>query len=388
MNTTKLTLIVSVLGSLIISCQKPHLIDRGVPEISPLYTEGYNYQRQNYFNVSVNLPLTVTDEITLGGLPTQSVCLISDHLVFSTYNGFLYMFDIHDLDDNPDTRISRGMTGSPTFSGKYIYLPSEEGQFGLLAYNIYSGKIDWALQAYYSAGSPVIIDKRLYHTALNGSVMCLNAANGEIVWETNIAGRINSSPAYAGEHLVTVSESGIVRCFEPSSGSILWNIELGETVHTQPMISRNLVFIVTYPGKVYVLDINSGRVIRREIFEVNLFTPLASDKNILLIPGSNGILNAYELQGFDIRWSAELEGPFSVAPLITRDYVFIGTAQRQFYILDKNNGKILQQFKMEGRPRSLPIIHENQLFLGSEYRTITVFSTVNENDDEQAIKTE
>lgn len=363
---------------IIFGCQKPKLDFTPQKEKTIAYTESINYARQNYLGVTVQLPIKMIDERSLNGLPAGNLLQVNNHLFFTTYNGYLHLLEANDIFEGSDTRISNGGKACPTLYGTRIFIPTEEEQFGLYVYNLAQGEIEWQLEGQPSYSSPVVIDTAIFHAGWRGDIFSLNITDGALNWNTHIGESIRSSLAYGQGFLFAGGDKGTIRCINPKDGSLVWNRALGEALSGSPVLCRERLLVVTYPGNLYILDSQSGDILHKLSFDVNLYTQVSTDGRIIIIPLSDGRIQAYRFANFDPLWNIELAGPASVPLLITDNCVFAGTAQDYFVILDRHNGKVLQEFKLEGRPRTTPLVYDNKIFLAYEYKELVVYAAEKE----------
>jgi outer membrane protein assembly factor BamB len=375
-------LYITILAVLISSCQNPRLLKtNNAEEICPIFTEGVNFQHHNYLNENMPLPIIFEKDESLSGMPTQTLCFIRDQIVLTTHNGHLYIINSNNFGKNSKTKISRAISAPPTFHNGFLYIAAEIGKEGLSAYDIYKGETVWRQKGYMSVSSPIVSQDRVFHGALNGAVICLNAADGQKIWESATGDKITSSLAFKDNNLIAASQNGIIRNYNASSGTTNWSLELNEGVFTHPLIVDNRIFIVTYPGNLYSIDLKNGKIITKKPFGVKLYTAPSTDRQSLFIPLSDGKIAAINLDTYKTQWTIQLEGPPSAPILVTNNALFAGTAQKHFYVIDKKNGEIIQKIKLEGRLKSLPVILNEKLFLSYEYKYIASFIVNKEEKD-------
>ena len=356
------------------SCQKPRLeVDLQLTE-TVAYTESINYARQNYLGVTVRTPLKAVDERGLSGLPTMNLLTVGRHMFFTTFNGYLYLLRLDDIYEGAHTRISDGGRACPTLYGIRIFIPSEDERFGLYVYNLPQGKTEWQLEGQPSFASPVVIDTAVFHTSWRGNIFSLKIQSGVINWDTNIGENIRFSLAYGQDRLFAGGDQGTIRCLNPQDGSLLWNRSLNEALSGSPVLCRDRLLIVTYPGNLFILDSQNGEVLHKLSFGINLYTQVSTDGRIIVIPLSDGRIQAYRFSNFDPLWSRELTGPASAPLLITDNCVLVGTTRNLFAILDRYSGEVLQEIQLEGRPRTTPLVFDDKIYLAYEYKELVIYA--------------
>ena len=357
----------------LLSCGGPRIKADRDQLATPYFTAAVNFQRQNHVNIKTPLPLILEDERSLSGLPTSNFLQLHDYLVYSTHNGYLEILAIENIDDESDERISKGVKVPPTYYESHLFIPAEIGDGGLTIYNIESGDNEWFLENNFSRSSPIVDGRSIYHTNTTGTILCLDLENGELLWETNVGDKIKTHLALADSFLIAVTERGIIRAINKRNGALAWNKKLSEAVLSYPVIIDDTAMIVTYSGKIILLNTRNGQIKKQLDFGMNLYTSPSSDGKIVVLPMSDGRLWVYEVDSWQPRWNVQLEGPVTAPTLITQNCILAGTAQGHFYVIDKFSGEVYHDFELDGRPRSTPLLANQKVFIGYEYKNLAIF---------------
>ncbi len=365
-----------ILAFVVISCQSPRLKPDAQNEIQPtIFTDGINFKRQNYLPVVAPTAVQMESDDGLRSLVTGTPLLFANHLFLTTTNGYLYKMRAGKLDKQSKTRLSKAISSSPTFYENILYISSLSGDHGLFAYDILKGRTIWSLKGSRSKTAPVAADGRIFHGSTDGHVVCLNARNGEIIWKNKTGDKIEQNLAFDGQNLLAVTANGAVFNLEPASGSVIWEKPLQQAVLSSPVINSGSVIVSTYNGSIYFIDIRNGKTRDSLHFDLNLyFNASGNDGQTIFIPLSNGLIKAYNRKAGTFDWQFRMNGPPSAPLLVTDNVILAGSAQKYFYIIDKNNGKLLQKIELKGRLRSLPVPFEDKLILCYEYKEISLFT--------------
>ncbi len=91
--------------------------------------------------------------------------------------------------------------------------------------------------------TPVVVDDNIYMVHERGTVTCLKAETGEVVWKERLRGMFNASPIYAGGHIYIFDTRGTLYILKPSGTyELVAEYSLGETVKATPaFVSGSLV---------------------------------------------------------------------------------------------------------------------------------------------------
>ncbi|MGD9898169.1 MAG: PQQ-binding-like beta-propeller repeat protein [Calditrichaceae bacterium] len=366
--------LMTIAFSLILSCSKP-FYDNKLPLRQDINGNFYT----GFMQTSIDTPLEFSGETSLSGETTEKIELLGENLIFTTKNGFVYIMNPDDLSESVKFRVSHGVSGSPASPDHILYLTSEIGKFGILAYDLYKRSVIWKNKNHFSAGTPILSGNKLYYGTLEGLILCLDARNGKKIWEKQIPDRINTNLAFSSRGLITAGRDGIVTNLDPEHGVINWSINIGEAIQTAPVIKNDQLIVSTYPGNQYIIKMDDGSIQHKNEFHIPVYVSPSVDDDRIYSALSDGRLVVLGLPGGNVIWESKLEGPPSASPLITLDMVIVGTARNKLYLLDKFSGEILQRLDLKHRPSSAPIIYKNQLFIGLEKRKLAVFKPVKDN---------
>lgn len=356
------------------ACHKPFVPLQAPDQRADIFTDGLDYGRTNYYPLKTDTAFKLVDEESINGQPAPTLCLIGDYLAFPTRNGYLFTVSAADLGNNQNIRISKGLAAAATYDNGQLFVASEKGKYGLVAYDLSARSERWKISPYFSVSSPVISAGRAYHATIDGRVLCLLAASGEIIWDKKIAGSIKSNLAADRDGLFLSSPEGMVKNIRFEDGSVGWQKQLGHVLLTQPLLSSGRLFLAAYAGKIFVLEANSGNTVQQKDIGVNLYQPLSSDGHMLIIPRSDGLLEAVETGDIEHQiWQRQLDGPPSTAALITRSHVLIGTAQRKLYFINKTTGQTDKIFDLDGRLCALPVFWQKRMIIGFEYKGLAAY---------------
>lgn len=92
--------------------------------------------------------------------------------------------------------------------------------------------------------SPVVLDGLVYLVSDNGVATCLEAADGEIVWQDRLPGNYSASPVLAGGRLYFVNESGVTTVVEPGrTFQVLARNEVDEGILASPAVAGRMLIL-------------------------------------------------------------------------------------------------------------------------------------------------
>ena len=293
-----------------------------------------------------------------------------------------------------------------------LYTMEQQGEFETLTCrSIQNGSILWKhqIETKWSdsmggigpRSTPVVARGKIYSLASNGTLTCLQASTGEVLWE-----RITVEPDYEFPHwglalsplvlndLVIVSpggEHGAVKAYHASTGKNKWVSELsGKGVYLSPMaleLQGKTHLVAAVEGMFAGIDPLTGKTWWKhpwKIFMINahIAQPLELSENILLLSAGYGKgAEALRLnktpEGFrsEMVWkSKNLKTKFS-SPILKDNYVY-GFNESSLTCLDAKTGALMWRGKKYGYGRII-LAEDKLLILGNT----GVFSVVEAQPD-------
>jgi outer membrane protein assembly factor BamB len=164
-------------------------------------------------------------------------------------------------------------TGTEIWTAPGLYLrypPAVEGGYfyfgtgtGVSALNAYTGSKLWdcGINNHGVEVSPAVAEGRVYVSAVDGNVYCIDALTGEKIWNYTVGPGSYSSPASAYGDVYIGSHDGKVYAFNASTGEKIWvftNHNYNYSIESSPAVANGAVYVVAGDGNLYALDAFSG----------------------------------------------------------------------------------------------------------------------------------
>ncbi|WP_341270708.1 outer membrane protein assembly factor BamB [Morganella morganii] len=252
------------------------------------------------------------------------------------------------------------LSGGLTVSGEHVYVGTERGT--LIALNANDGEIAWTANAGGEVLSrPEVSDGLvLVHTG-NGLLQAFDTASGEQRWSLNLD---TPSLSVRGESALAVAmgaafvggDNGRVSAVMLGQGQIIWQQRISQTTGTTeisrlndvdmtPVVADGRVYAIAYNGNLVAMDMRSGQILwKRDFGSVN---ELVLDGESLYVVDQDD--NVYGLRAADgvTMWSQDklLHRNLS-APEIFNGYLVVGDGEGYLHWLDTSNGQFVAQNKL------------------------------------------
>jgi len=340
----------------------------------PLLTSGNSYARNALSREDLAPPLTEEWAEDFPALPYNGFTAVDNWLLFGTSNGYLVIADIDDGDMKGKRNLGDACAAPPTIEGQLLFQSFETGAYGLIAYDIYHGRIEWRLENNLSRSAPVVIDEKVIHTTLQGDVICLNIETGDEIWRTSLESEIRNSPAFSGDKLVIATLPGRIFALEYTSGVTIWQADIKTPVFADPVIENDRIYIVGQKEDLYVFNLPRGNAVYRKKIRVPMYYAPTIDESNIFIPLSDGRLICLDKSTFAEKWAYQGDGPAAGPALVSHLYIYLTSLAEKLSILDKNNGELLQEITLSGRARSTPVIRQGKLILSCEDKQVIAYA--------------
>jgi outer membrane protein assembly factor BamB len=372
---SKLFIVFSVIYC--ISCNKlqiDNFYNNTDPKISYLQTYNLNYQRNNVIEEEIDPPIELVFEDNFNGLATKGFSAVDSILFFGTGKGYLVAFDLNKNKVVGKKKFGLSTSAPPTIYDNILYQAYDNGDYGLIAYDVAKGDKLWEIEKCLTSSSPIVVENKVFYQSNQGKVFCLNYLTGETIWKVELNCFGMNSIAYENGILISTNQDGAIYALEYTSGSVLWKKILNDKIFANPVINENFVFISTYNGHLHKINIENGFIIQSKDFNYPLYYSVTIDKKNIYVPISDGEVKALEKSNLIELWSYTGNGPVASSIVISNNYAYVPTLGKYLYILDKTTGKKLQEIKLEGRAKSVPLIKNGRLIIASEDDNVNIYA--------------
>jgi outer membrane protein assembly factor BamB len=341
---------------------------------TPYITAQVNYQRNTRALEEIKPPLLQIWMEEFNSLPNRGFTAVNEQLFFGSLNGRTGFIDVRTGQLKGEEDYGDSCPGPPTLYGSFLYQSYEAGSYGLIAYDLAKGDDLWSVENLFTRSSPVVVENKVIHSALNGIISCFHYRTGELIWRNDLGETIRNSIAFMGNTIVVATLNGQIYAVEYTSGIILWEYDLDRPIVADPVIDADRVYICSHDGSMSVLNINNGELIESIHFNVPLYFSPAIDPLFIFMATSDGTLHVFDKQTLVKTWFFKAKGPVADSPLVSDSFVYLTSLGKKFYVLDRSNGSVLQEIDLDGRPRGTPLITGDRLFISCEDNKVIAYA--------------
>ena len=182
--------------------------------------------------------------------------------------------------------------------------------------------LNWKLdtQAAVNAASyrlrPLQLDDRIYSIDTRGSIVCVDATQGTILWRCKTKLAAIAGLGGGGNRLVVTSREGDIAAYQLAEKGLeaLWKIRINSEIRSVAVLDRDQVFVRSVDGKLRSLAISDGSqqwLVSRQVPVLSLTgnsEPLV-DGQLVFSGFDDGKLIAYDRASGEVRWESTISVP-------------------------------------------------------------------------------
>ncbi len=157
--------------------------------------------------------------------------------------------------------------------------------------------------------SPVLSDGVVYIGTTIGQMYAFDASNGDIVWQVDTDGRIQSTALVAGDLVIVAAadtaQPGFVLAYDRATGVEAWRYPVGDQVSSDPLLYEGVVYVGSDDGFVYALNPDDGSEVWKVDTGAPVAWPAAADAGFIVVGNRGGTLFALDATTGAERWRLE-----------------------------------------------------------------------------------
>lgn len=328
------------------------------------------------------------------GAPVTSPPVVAGNLVYvGLADGRTSAYDATTGTLRWEYKASGPILAGPAVADGLTYIGLKDGR--VLALDSASGGIRWE----YRTGGPVtgsvvVVEGVLYAGSEDGRLYALDAAAGTLRWDYDAGSAITAPPSVANGLVLVATQEGRLHMLDYRTGKARWVYRTGGAVEGPALLTGGFAYIATDRGTVHAIDpFAKGTPFEWELRELQaqlylwglpvglpgpqpgykwsastespVHAPMAAAGALILVPGSDGQLTAFNALTGEKRWTYRFGGPISGGPIVAGDLVYVGAEDKKVAVLNAATGQKLLEIALTGQVRVSPALSNGMLFLGT-----------------------
>lgn len=201
------------------------------------------------------------------------------------------------------------------------------------------------------------------------------------VWSIQENGDMGGGMALQNSHLVYTTTQGEIKTVDSRTGKEKWSYQTAGKIYSTPTICEKTVWVSSTDKNLYGLALKDGKLLFTLPNNQSVVASPACDKNIVLLPGTDGSCHAWNRKNGKPVWTFNQIKNFTLTrPVIHEGVAFFGSWGNEFYTLETATGNLKwkwhngQTNRMFSPAQVVPVITHNKVFLASPDRYMTVLN--------------
>ena len=274
----------------------------------------------------------------------------------------LYAFDPESGEELWHTPAASLIIGAPAYADGMVYFGSSDGILHAVdvqdqrespSFSFQSKEAIWA--------SPLVVEGRLYVAGMDHFVYCLDAANGQVLWKTEVGGAMAARPLLDDGILYVGAFDGQVYALDAESGALVegFHFQAGNWVWSEPLMADGRLYVTSLDGKLYALDPATGDVLPPYPYDsheidgkknVLRASPVQAGEYIIVATESGYVIAVEDAQR---RWTWPGGIPTAsvlTTPVVVEDTLYIALADGQVQALEAETGLAMPGWPFKPAP--------------------------------------
>jgi len=227
---------------------------------------------------------------------------------------------------------------------------------------------------------PIIVYNRLIVSSGDGRVEAYGLEDGELLWQYDLGGRLESSASFADGRLWQANDRGVLVALSVDDGAELTRVELQGPVVSPPAVTDR-VFVADMTGKVYAIDPSNGSQLWQTDLESPVWTTPAVAHGRLYIGKSSGGLAALDAADGHEVWRRDTGSVVRASAIVIGQTVVVGTMSGALLTLRAEDGAIIDSVQLNGAIRFSPVTDGQRLYVATQSGRIICFGENHEQAD-------
>jgi outer membrane protein assembly factor BamB len=256
---------------------------------------------------------------------------------------------------------------TPAFDNERIYLPLAGGT--IVALNAKDGQLFWKSEMGGElSASPIADENAIYvasetigQTPTGGALRGLGREGGVTQWMTPLVRPLRGALAISGGKLFAGGSDGRAYAFDKRTGGVLWSIPFELVFGGQPVAKGGKVYLGSEDGTLLALDEATGRLLWRYRTKGAIHGPVAVNENTVFFGSGDGYVYALTADKGRMKWQKRT-GAGVEAVVLANDSVLAASLDNFAYLLNLK-GKMVWKKLLPGRISAQPLaVAETALF--------------------------
>jgi outer membrane protein assembly factor BamB len=202
----------------------------------------------------------------------------------------------------------------------------------------------------------------------------VRARNGRTLWKTALSAPA-STPAVAAAGKVLLGQSdGTLVCLDAAKGGVVWTHRTGKRIAAMPISDgAKRVYLGTTDRRVIAVGLDKGKLEWRWKIGADVQSQAATLGGMLLVATQEAVLYSLGAGNGHLRWRTPLPSRPFFGPLLVGSAAVVACSDDILAIFDSRTGKRIGDIRTPGAIRTPPLVVGDLLVVGLRTRAVVAF---------------
>ncbi len=304
---------------------------------------------------------------TYGGFNNSSVVIYDSLLFIGELAGRVYSFNTNTGKQLGVIKTKGAIFSTPLITNFRVYYPLVKKDNKLtefIVYDFYSGKEVYIIELEDRIINQIMYDDdAIYFVSEDGTVYKYSLEM-KLLWKTETNFNVRCVPALFDDFIFIGNETGEIIKIDKAFGRVINRKKISSRFLSGITAEKDRLFIGDDDGNLFSINSDNLNVnFKVNIKERILMNPAADEQNIF-IGNLKGDLFSINKTNGKINWTKTYKGSFNSTPIITANKLIIPDSFKAYWILDKNDGRVIKKLELDNRAKLSPVLVDKKLFIG------------------------
>ncbi|MFC1524787.1 PQQ-binding-like beta-propeller repeat protein [Planctomycetota bacterium] len=211
--------------------------------------------------------------------------------------------------------------------------------------------------------------KKIFLSSPNGSIYGLDADSGASIWKFTTGGKIQAASTLLRQALYTPSSDSNLYVVNSQTGDFIWKLKLGGELVTQPLIQKNICYVGSSNKILYAVDLSNRSIKWRYKAQGSITGITLFGKDTILATSRDGACHSLNNQSGKPRWQFKTKNSINGPAATYAQDIYLADDDGTIYAID-SAGKEIWRYKTGGKILASPVVTKEFIFVGSSDRKV------------------
>ena len=233
-----------------------------------------------------------------------------------------------------------------------------------------NGQTRWSVDSGVPGDLPPVVDGDRVYVAGHG-LIALELASGKVLWQAAETTAVTAVPAAAGARILVGESDGTLRARQRETGASVWTFKTAAALAAPPVFDgAERIFLGTTDRRIVALHADKGEIAWRWKIGNDVQAPGFLHDNRAVFAAYDAVLYSLDRGNGNLGWRAPLPSRPIGGPVLVGDDALVACRENEVLGYDLVTGKPRGGLRATAEIRTAPLVVGRRLFLGLRDRTV------------------